>query len=73
MTERRVVRTYELKESTAMMIQELKLNSSNVNITLNEIVDEAISYYYAKVMTEDSNNKLPISKEELRRKLDLDF
>ncbi len=44
-------RTYKLRPSTMRKLNELKANHSDVNVYLNTIVDEAISYYYEHIFS----------------------
>jgi hypothetical protein len=41
-----LVRSYKLRPSTMKKLNEIKAKHSNVNVYLNTLVDEAISFYY---------------------------
>lgn len=51
-----LARSYKLRPSTMKKLNELKANHTNVNVYLNTIVDEAISFYYEHVFSRNTNS-----------------
>jgi hypothetical protein len=51
-----LVRSYKLRPSTMKKLNELKANHTNVNVYLNTIVDEAISFYYEHVFSRNTKS-----------------
>jgi hypothetical protein len=49
-------RCYQFRPSTIRKLNELKAKHSNVNVYLNTIIDEAISYYYDHVASKSATS-----------------
>jgi hypothetical protein len=51
-----LVRSYKLRPSTMRKLNEIKAKHSNVNVYLNTLVDEAISFYYDHLFSRNSKS-----------------
>jgi hypothetical protein len=51
-----LVRSYKLRPSTMKKLNEIKAKHSNVNVYLNTLVDEAISFYYDHLFSLNSKS-----------------
>jgi hypothetical protein len=49
-----LVRSYKLRPSTMKKLNEIKAKHTNVNVYLNTLVDEAISFYYEHLFSRNS-------------------
>ena len=52
-----IKRSYQFRASTLKKLNQLKGESDNINIYLNEIIDAAICFYYDSVFNNKVNNK----------------
>jgi hypothetical protein len=51
-----LIRSYKLRPSTMKKLNEIKARHSNVNVYLNTIVDEAISFYYEHLFSRNAKS-----------------
>lgn len=48
-----IKRCYQFRPSTLQKLNKIKLNSNDLNLYLNEIIDDAICFYYSKIFGMD--------------------
>jgi hypothetical protein len=51
-----LARSYKLRPSTMKKLNEIKARNANVNVYLNTIVDEAISFYYQHLFSRNATS-----------------
>jgi hypothetical protein len=50
-----IKRCYQFRQSTIRKLNEIKAKHPDINVYLNTLIDEAISYYYDYIINENSN------------------